>query len=123
MKDLIVALLINSAFWGFVQFVIARYDRKSDEKNGVKKSIDDVNAKMDGFIEEIKAKLKRQEKDSLRTQLLVLILLKPEEKQEILTVGEHYFKDLKGNWYMTNIFRNWLKNTETGEPEWFDNKE
>lgn len=123
MKEIVVALLINSAFWGFIQFLISRYDRKSDEKDGFKKSVDDINAKIDDFTEKVKSELKRQEKDSVRTQLLVLILLKPEEEQEILTLGEHYFKDLKGNWYMTNIFSNWLKDTKTGEPEWFGNKE
>lgn len=64
-------------------------------------------------------KLKVLEKDGLRTQLLMLILLQPDAKQEILTVGQHYFRDLKGNWYMSDVFNRWC--IEHGqEPDWFD---
>ena len=51
--------------------------------------------------------------------MLVLILLKPSEKKEILTLGENYFKKLEGNWYMTSIFNKWLIDTGTAKPEWF----
>lgn len=64
-------------------------------------------------------KLKTLEKDGLRTQLLMLILLQPDAKQEILTVGQHYFRDLKGNWYMSDVFNRWcIKHGQ--EPDWFD---
>ena len=72
---------------------------------------------------DIKGKLTVLEKDVLRSQLLLLILLKPAEQQEILTVGEHYFKDLHGNWYMTSIFNKWLIESDIAEPEWFENEE
>ena len=58
-------------------------------------------------------------KASARTQLLLLILMKPEEKKEILTLAEHYFVDLKGNWYMTDVFNSWLEQEKHGKPEWF----
>lgn len=54
--------------------------------------------------------------------MLLLILMKPEEKQEIMTIGEHYFGKLKGDWYMTSIFNKWLEESGTAEPEWFDSK-
>jgi len=67
----------------------------------------------------IEGKLNTLEKDVLRTQLLMLIVMQPEAKHEILTIGEHYFRALKGNWYMSNIFNRWC--IEHGqEPEWFD---
>ena len=49
----------------------------------------------------------------------LLILMKPEEKKEILTLAEHYFVDLKGNWYMTDVFNSWLEQEKHGKPEWF----
>lgn len=70
----------------------------------------------------IEGKLVTLEKDVLRTQLLMLILMRPESKQEILTLGRHYFADLKGNWYMTDVFNHWLTEIGDSEPEWF-NKE
>ena len=98
---IVLAVLGSNALFAFLQFVISRYDTKMN----------------------IKGKLNLLEKDVLRTQLLLLILLKGEEQQEILTIAEHYFKDLHGNWYMTSIFNKYLKEKDLAEPEWFDNKE
>ena len=71
----------------------------------------------------LKDEILKIKKDGIRTQMLVLILLKPDEKQEILTLGENYFKKLKGDWYMTSIFNKWLIDTGTAKPEWFDDEE
>jgi cysteine desulfurase len=66
--------------------------------------------------------LKKLEKDGLRTQLLLLILLKPDEQTEILTLGQRYFvkppAGLGGNWYMTSIFKGWCDEHKL-EPDWF----
>jgi hypothetical protein len=92
--------------------LISRHDKKQDEKSGIRAALKDIQSKQ-----------KKQEKDSVRTQLLVLIFLQPDEKQEILTLGEHYFKNLKGDWYMTSIFAKWLDRHVGVKPEWFDNKQ
>ena len=93
-----------------LKFLIERYDRKVEKKEANEQ-------------EAIKSTLKKLEKDVLRTQLLLLILLRPEEMQEILTIAEHYFKDLQGNWYLTSIFNKWLTEYKIAEPDWFDGKE
>ena len=98
---IVCAILASNALFAFLQFLITRQDTKKN----------------------VKGKLVVLEKDVLRTQLLLLILLKPEEKQEILTIAEHYFGDLRGDWYMTSIFNKWLRENEIAEPEWFDSKE
>jgi len=67
-------------------------------------------------------KLKTLERDGLRTQLLMLMLLKPDSKQEIMTIAQHYFAVLKGDWYMTDMFNHWLTDRGDSAPEWF-NKE
>lgn len=94
----------------FVKFLIERNDRKKEKSEADEK-------------EALKNKLVVLEKDGLRTQLLLLILIRPDEQTEILRLAEHYFKVLKGNWYMTSIFNNWLKANKIAEPEWFDNEE
>lgn len=98
---IVLAVIGSNALFAFLQFLIGRHDTKKN----------------------IKGKLTVLEKDVLRTQLLLLILLKGEEKQEILTIAEHYFKDLHGDWYMTSIFNKWLKEKTLAEPEWFDCEE
>lgn len=102
METIILAVLGSTALSSLIQFLIKRYDDKKNAKFNVKE------------------KLTNLEKDTLRTQMLLLILMKPEEKKEILTIGEHYFKTLKGDWYMTSIFNKWLEASGTAEPEWFE---
>ena len=73
----------------------------------------------------LESKLQTLEKDGLRTQLLMLMLLKPESTQEIMTIGQHYFSKktaggLEGNWYMTSLFNHWLQERGDSAPEWFE---
>jgi len=97
MIQIIIAILGSTAVATLIQFFVTR----NDNKKGITKRLDKL------------------ERDGLRTQLLLLILMRPEEKQEILTLSEHYFADLKGNWYMTSIFNRWIEDTGIAEPEWF----
>ena len=85
-----------AGFWSFITNLVNRHDKRLEDR------------------------MNRLERDGLRTQLLVLIILMPEAKQEILTIAEHYFKDLKGDWYMTSIFNKWVKDAGIAEPEWFN---
>lgn len=105
-ENLLLGILGGGNLILFIKFLIERHDRKQERKG-----------------ENIQEKLTILEKDGLRTQLLVLILWKPKETTEILRIAEHYFKVLHGNWYMTSIFNNWLKDHDIAEPEWFDSKE
>ena len=105
-ENLLLGILGGGNLILFIKFLIERHDRKQEQKS-----------------EKIQEKLTILEKDGLRTQLLVLILWKPKETTEILRIAEHYFKVLHGNWYMTSIFNNWLKDHDIAEPEWFDSKE
>lgn len=97
MLQIIIAVVGSTALATLVQFFVTRHDNKMN----------------------LTKRLDRLERDGLRTQLLLLVLLKPGEKQEILTLAEHYFKDLKGNWYMTSIFNTWVEENGIAEPEWF----
>jgi len=101
---IISAVITSQAIFGFIQFTITRRDTKKN----------------------IEGKLTTLERDTLRTQLLLLILMRSEEQQEILTVAEHYFspkpKGLDGDWYMTSVFNRWLSDMDIAEPEWFNSK-
>ena len=99
---IIMAVLASNGLFALIQFLVTRHDTKKN----------------------VKGKLTLLEKDGLRTQLLLLMLLMPNEKQEILTVAEHYFapppRGLDGNWYMTSLFDKWIVEHNKGiKPEWF----
>lgn len=96
--QIIIAILGSTAVATLIQFFVTRRDNRI----GIAKRLDKL------------------EKDGLRTQLLLLILMRPAETKEILTLGEHYFKDLEGNWYMTSIFNKWVEDAGVAEPEWFE---
>ena len=94
---LILAIISSTTVAALIQYFVTRHDNKKN----------------------LEGKIARLEKDGLRTQMLVLILLKSDAEQEILTIAEHYFKDLKGDWYMTSIFNKWISENGIAEPEWF----
>ncbi len=71
-------------------------------------------------IAEIESKVKRNEVDNVRLQMMLLMSDYPNEKQEILRVAEHYFKTLEGNWYMTTMFDNLLIQNGMAGPECFN---
>lgn len=102
----VISAMTSGGVLGFIQFLIKRKDDK--EQRAEDKQDDDI-----------KGTLKKLEKDGLRTQLLLLLLLQPDEETEILKIAEHYFVKLKGNWYMTSMFSKWCK-TRGLRPEWFD---
>ena len=100
-ETIIVSVLGSTALASLVQFFISRHDGKKN----------------------IKGKLDILEKDVLRTQLLLLITMRPQEKQEIMTVAEHYFGQLHGNWYMTSIFNKYIMDNEIAKPDWFNRED
>lgn len=106
-ENILLGILGGGNLILFIKFLIERYDRKKERAE-------------DQDAEGLKKRLTVLERDGLRTQLLLLILLKPTEQTEILRIAEHYFKNLKGNWYMTSIFNKWIEDSGVAEPDWFD---
>lgn len=109
MDNLLTIVLGGGNALLFLKFLIERYDRKTEKKEEKKQ-------------EAVDKTLKKLEKDGVRTQLLLLILLRPDEQTEILKIAEHYFVKLNANWYMTSVFSKWCD--EHGlEPDWFERKD
>ena len=103
-EAIIVAALGSTALASLAQFLISRRDKKHDRLQRIEKQLDKTEA------------------DSVRLQLLFLIQQMPKEHQEILKVAEHYFSDLKKNWYMTSLFERWCVQEGLPEPAWFVEK-
>ncbi len=106
-ENILLGLLGGGNLILFIKFLIERHDHKKERDE-------------DKDAEGLEKRLFVLERDGLRTQLLLLILIRPTEQTEILRLAEHYFKDLKGNWYMTSIFNKWLEEADVAMPEWFD---
>ena len=105
MENLLIAVLGGGNLLLFIKFLVERHDRKKEKE-----------------LEDFAKSLNKLEKDGVRTQLLLLILLRPDEQTEILKIAEHYFVKLKANWYMTSVFSKWCD--EHGlEPDWFERKD
>lgn len=98
-EKILLALLASGNLFLFIKFLIERHDRKKEKPT--------------------EERLDKLERDGLRTQMLLLILLKPQEQTEILKIAEVYFDKLNGDWYMTSIFNKWLTANDIAKPEWF----
>lgn len=99
--EAIVAIIAAVLGSNLIQFFVSRRDSKKG----------------------IKEQLFKLEKDSCRTQLLVMMSDYADEKTEIMTLAEHYFKDLKGDWYLTDLFAKWLSAHKIAKPDWFNGGE
>lgn len=102
LATIVIALLSS----GLIQFLISRHDQKKE--NPIEKKIDKI-------LEE----QRKTEKDNLRTQLLVMMSLMPDNRQEILTLAERYFDKLQGDWFYSSLFAKWLKDNDVEKPIWF----
>ena len=89
---IVLAILGSGAFFSFLQFIITRHDLR---KGWTAQNVD-------------------------RLQLMVLIADYPRKVDEILTLAEHYFVELRGNSFLKELFADWLKSQNIQEPEWFD---
>ena len=108
-ENLLIAVLGGGNLLLFIKFLIERRDKKKEKEEASE-------------TDEIRKTLKKVEKDGVRTQLLMMILLRPDDENEILKIAEYYFVTLKANWYMTSVFSKWCDARDL-KPDWFDNKE
>ncbi len=104
----VVSLLLGS---GLIQFFVSRHDTRHD-----------TNKQIESKLDKLLSEQKKSEKDNLRTQLLVMMNLMPNNSEEIMTCAERYFGELKGDWFYSSLFNKWLKENEIEKPIWFDQK-
>ena len=94
---------------GLIQFLITRHDQNKAKP---------IEQKIDKILEE----QKKSEKDNLRTQLLVMMNMMPNNQEEIMTCAERYFKQLEGDWFYSSLFAKYLKENNIENPIWFNKK-
>lgn len=99
---------------GLIQYLLTRKDEQ--KKESIESKLSPIEEKIDKILNE----QRKSEKDNLRTQLLVMMNLMTDNKEEIMTCAERYFKDLKGDWFYSSLFSKWLKENNVEKPMWFD---
>ncbi len=107
LTTIVVSMLGSAALFSFIQYLISRHDKKNDHMEEIRNDIKDLQKEM-----------KKSVKDSVRLQLLVLLIMQPNDDKEILELAQHYFQKLKGNWYMSPMFYNWCQKKGIS-PDWF----
>ena len=107
----LIGVLLGS---GLIQFFVTRADNK--KKENIESKLEPIGQKLDKLLNE----QKKNEKDNLRTQLLVMMTVMPNDHSEILTLAERYFGQLKGDWFYSSLFAKWLKENNIEKPLWFD---
>lgn len=108
-EAVVISVLGSGAFATLVTALINAFSNRKTKIKGIMEKLNRIDEK-----------LVTSEKDALRTQLLIMISDYPEEKQEIMTIAQHYFGDLKGDWYATSLFNRWITERGIAEPSWFD---
>lgn len=106
----LLMLLINRAF--------SKKDKKSEESDEQEKRICDLEE----LGKEQQKALERQERDNCRIQMLIMMMHYESETEQIMKLAEHYFSDLRGDWYMTGLFNKWLDTNHIGNPSWFNSE-
>ena len=98
--EIFAIIMGSTGFFAFVQFMITRHDTKKGQLARILKQLD------------------KNERDNIRTQMLLLMSDYPEERAELFRLAEYYFKVLHGNWYMTMLFKSYLKENKLPTPDW-----
>ena len=114
MHDIIIAIIGSGLLTALATSLINSVANKHKLIRELKEEMDKTNERMD----KIEERQVTSEKDALRTQLLVLISDYPDNVEGIMEVARHYFVVLKGNWYMTALFNQWLEKNGIAKPEW-----
>ena len=122
---LIVGVLSSGALVALINNLFQRKRDKESKATGAEAKIDTIVAKVNELANEQTEMLHRQKKqegDILRVELRLMISDFPDKEEDILRLGEHYFKDLKANWVMASVYQQWLNARNLPTPPWFRNE-
>lgn len=117
MDTIIIAILSSGALSALITGLFQVLQNRKSRKTGLESKVDTLVAEQASIM---KAQ-KRQEGDILRVELRLLISDFPDKEDDILRLGEHYFKDLHANWVMFSVYQSWLTQRGLPTPPWFTN--
>lgn len=95
------------------------YRSESRSRQNLQNHIDEANAlteEVKSGMDEIKTMIKENGKSTLRLEINDEMLRNPHNHDTILKMGEKYFCEMEGNWYMTNRFLDWAEQEKVHLP-------
>lgn len=93
-----------------IMYFIDRKDKRKADNDSTKNELKEINERLD-----------KSEKDSVRIQLLLLMKdYDPKDESELLKCAQHYFVDLRGNWWITPKFNRFIEREGIARPDWLD---
>lgn len=114
----LITALTSSSVVAFIQFLIQRKDNKKSTNDDLMKKLEEIQVD----VSKVKKDQIKNERDNVRLQLLMMYQLYPEKSEKIIEIAHHYFIDLEGNWYATELFDDYLEKNNIPKPLWFVNK-
>ena len=115
-ETIIIAILSSGALSALITGLFQYLQTKKSKKDGLESKVDDIIADQ----AKIMTSQKKHEGDIVRVELKLMISSFPNKTDDILRLGEHYFKDLHGNWVMASVFKGWLDDNNIPTPTWFE---
>ena len=88
------------------------YKSEARSRKELQDHIDEANTlteEIKSGMDEIKTMLKENGKSTLRLEINDEMLRNPQNHDTILKMGEKYFCEMDGDWYMTNRFLDWVE--------------
>lgn len=74
------------------------------------------STKLEEELNPIRKELHEIRLDTTRTQLIMLMEHQPHNHDTIIKVAERYFLVLRGDWYLTSLFKEWAKKEDVDVP-------
>lgn len=117
--NIIELLLTSGSLVTLIIFLVQRHDTKKDTYKKLHEELENIQAESTKKDEHLEKELKKLEKDSVRTQLLLLMNhYHSDDEHELMEVAQHYFVDLEANWILTPRFNRFLEKNKIARPEW-----
>lgn len=112
-------LLTSGSLVTLIIFLVQRHDTKKEAYKKIREELEKIQNESTRKDEYLEKELRMLEKDSVRTQLLLLMNhYHPDDEREMMQVAQHYFVDLEANWYLTPKFNRFLEKNKIARPEW-----
>lgn len=116
----IVGSILGAAgLWKFIEFLITRRDAKKDKLGALSRQVAEGFQQTNESLAALRENDKRTDEALTRVQLLQMIDMRPTDVVGISKIAERYFGELKGDWYATHVFADWILRGGYEIPEWF----
>ncbi|MBQ0112041.1 MAG: hypothetical protein KBT03_02830 [Bacteroidales bacterium] len=114
--EYIITFVCGGTAIKLLELFFQRKDKKEDKNNELLQAINEIKAD----VSQVKNDMQLQKQNQLRTEMLVMMNHYENETFEIMRLAHKYFVEEGGDFTMTSIFSQFLKDHNIEKPLWFD---